>query len=183
MVILSKPFVLSCLLALVPIAAAAGQTQTASDMPLLHYTTTWIGNTFGGTKAPGLRNRKHVQLDVRAMYVTSNGTCYTATNWDEDGSEIGIYRDGEVLGSAGHTHGWGYNGGAAVTASKDYLFFAQTVGNEGGGLKGTDTWPAKGRVWYGVSRRRRDEAREATAIRCAESTCRSTIRRKARMPR
>lgn len=156
MVTLTRPLTLSGLLIAVLITAAIGQAPPVTDMPLLHYTTTWIGNSFGGTKSPGLRNRKHVQLDVRALYVTTDGTCYTATGWDEDGSEIGIYRDGEVLGSAGHTHGWGYSGGNAVTASKDYLFFAQTVGNEGGGLKGADTWPAKGRVWYGISRRRRD---------------------------
>jgi len=153
---LTQPSVLFCLPASMFVGVAMAQTPTATDVPLLHYTTTWIGNSFGGTKAAGLRNRKHVQLDVRAMYVTTDGTCYSATGWDEDGSEIGIYRDGDVLGSAGHTHGWGYNGGNAVTASKDYLFFAQTVGNEGGGLKGADTWPAKGRVWYGISRRRRD---------------------------
>lgn len=147
---------LCSLFATLLLGAAAAQTPAPVEPPLLHYTTTWIGNSFGGVKAPGLRNSKHVQLDVRAMYVTLDGTCYTATGWDEDGSEIGIYRDGEVLGSAGHTHGWGYGGGGAVTASKDYLFFAQKVDNEGGGLKGEGTWPAKGRVWYGVSRRLRD---------------------------
>ncbi len=90
------------------------------------------------------------------MFVTTDGTCYAATGWDEDGSEIGIYRDGEVIGSAGHTHGWGYGGGGAVTASRSALFFAQTVGNEGGDLKGENTWPVKGKVWYGISRRNRD---------------------------
>lgn len=138
------------------VLSSAGRSQNPSDVPLLHYTTTWLGNSFAGTKAPGLRSRKHVQLDVRAMFVTPDGTCYAATGWDEDGSEIGIYRDGEVIGNAGHTHGWGYGGGGAVTASKSFLFFAQTVDNEGGGLKGENTWPAKGRIWYGISRRLRD---------------------------
>lgn len=149
-------FVGSCLCTALLIGAVAAQTQAPAEPPLLRYTTTWIGNSFGGTKAPGLRSFKHVQLDVKALYVSLDGTCYTATNWDEDGSEVGIYREGDVLGSAGHTHGWGYGGGSAVTVSKDYLFFAQKVDNEGGGLKGADTWPAKGRVWYGVSRRQRD---------------------------
>jgi hypothetical protein len=31
------------------------------------------------------------------------------------------------------------------------------VGNEGANLKGTDTWPAKGLSWYGVSRRLRSD--------------------------
>jgi hypothetical protein len=37
----------------------------------------------------------------------------------------------------------------------NHLFIAQRVGNEGGNLKGTNTWPAKGLSWYGVSRRLR----------------------------
>jgi len=37
------------------------------------------------------------------------------------------------------------------------LCIAQRVGNEGANLKGTDTWPAKGLSWYGVSRRLRSD--------------------------
>ena len=37
----------------------------------------------------------------------------------------------------------------------NHPFIAQLVGNEGGNLKGTDTWPAKGLSWCGVSRRLR----------------------------
>jgi len=39
----------------------------------------------------------------------------------------------------------------------NHLFIAQRVGNEGGHLKGTNTWPAKGLSWYGVSRRLRSD--------------------------
>ena len=133
----------------------------ATLMPLpsqaqsLTYSTSWIGNTFGGNPALG-QPHKHVSLATDALFVTPDGTCYANTFWDENGAEVAFYKNGDVLGSAGHTHGWGYGGGTEVTANGRYLFFAQTVGNEGGGLKAVDTWPAKGKTWYGVARRTRD---------------------------
>ena len=114
------------------------------------YTTSWIGNTFGG------RDDKWVSLDMKTLFVTPDGLCLTNTNWDEGGREVGFFKNGDVVGMAGHTHGWGYGGGSAVTASDKYLFIGQTVENEGGGLKAADTWPAKGLTWFGVSRRHRD---------------------------
>lgn len=126
-----------------------------SQAQSLTYSTSWIGNTFGGTHAPG-QARNHVSLAADALFVVPDGTCYTNTPWDEDGAEVAFYKNGDVLGRAGHTHGWGYNGGKEVTANSRYLFFAQTVGNEGGGLKDAATWPAKGQTWYGIARRTRD---------------------------
>ena len=134
---------------------AALFTPWAAHAQSLSYTTSWIGNTFGGNHAPG-KPRKHVSLATDALFVTPDGMCYTNTFWDEDGSEVAFYKNGDVVGSAGHTHGWGYNGGTEVTANSRYLFFAQNVGNEGGALVNADTWPAKGKTWYGVSRRKRD---------------------------
>jgi hypothetical protein len=113
----------------------------------LHYSTSWLGNTYGG------KDSKWVQDWVESMFVTPNGTVYTDAKWDEGGREVGIYRNGQVIGAAGHTHGWGMNGGSAVGANGKYLFFAQSVTNEGGNLKDPDTWPPAGRIWYGVSRR------------------------------
>lgn len=120
----------------------------------LSYTTSWIGNTFGGTSGPG-QARRHVPLSVDGLFVLPDGTCCTNSGWDEDGAEAGFFKNGDIVGSAGHTHGWGYGGGAEVAANRRYLFLAQTVGNEGGGLVAADTWPAKGLVWSGVSRRTR----------------------------
>lgn len=113
----------------------------------LNYQTTWLGNSYGG------KDDKWVQDWVEAMYVTPDGTVYTDAFWDEGGREVGVYKDGKVIGMAGHTHGWGMTGGGAVTANGKYLFFAESVDNEGGHLKGADTWPPAGDVWYGVSRR------------------------------
>ena len=120
----------------------------ASESRLLAATTSWVGNSFGGGK-------RWVQQDIQAMVVTEDGTVYCNVPWDEAGREVGIYKDGDVIGIAQHTHGWGYDGGSAIALNQKYVFIAQRVGNEGGNLKGTNTWPPKGLSWYGVSRRLR----------------------------
>ena len=78
---------------------------------------------------------------------------YCNVPWDEGGREVGVYRDGDVIGIAQHTHGWGYDGGGAIALNKQYVFIAQRVENERGNLKDTNTWPAKGLNWHGASRR------------------------------
>lgn len=121
----------------------------------LHYRTSWLGNSYGGADG------KWVQDWVEAMYVTPNGTVYTDAFWDEGGREVGVYRNGKVIGIAEHTHGWGMTGGGAVAANDKYLFFAQSVNNEGGHLKDVKTWPPAGEVWYGVSRRSLSDIQKA----------------------
>ena len=122
------------------------RAQDAPEPPPLKYTASWFGNDFGDGK-------KWVQMTADAMFVAPDGTCVLNTFWDEGGREVGLYKDGDVIGSAGHTHGWGYDGAYAVTMNGKYLFIAQVVDNEGGGLVGADTWPVKGKLWFGVSRR------------------------------
>lgn len=95
-------------------------------LPPLVYTTSWVGNSFGG------RGGKHVQLAVDAMAVSSDGTVFTNSAWDEGGREAGVYREGDVLANPGHTHGWGYGGGSAVAVDERYLYLAQSVDSEGG---------------------------------------------------
>lgn len=114
----------------------------------LSYTTTWIGNSFGG-------GRKWVQNFVEDLHVEPNGTLYTASVWDEAGREFGIYRNGDVLGECKDTHGWGTLGGFAVASNSKYLFIAHLQGNEGGNLKGEE-YPPAGFDWTGVSRRNKD---------------------------
>ncbi|HEY9638073.1 MAG TPA: hypothetical protein V6D14_32065 [Coleofasciculaceae cyanobacterium] len=79
------------------------------------YSTTWIGNSFGG-------GDKWVQLQISSLYVTADGTCYTNSLWDEAGREVGIYKDGDVLGQAADLHVAGRHGGEAVSANDKYLF-------------------------------------------------------------
>ena len=116
--------------------------------PRLNCESSWLGNSFPGAK-------QWVQQDIKAMCVTDDGTIFTNVEWDEGGREVGVYKDGVVIGAAGHTHGWGNNGGRAIAVNSKYVFIAHSVGNEGGGLKDTNTWPAKGFTWFGVSRRLR----------------------------
>ena len=66
-----------------------------------------------------------------------------------------MYKDGAVVGLARHTHGWGQEGGEAIAVNSKYVFIGQYIHNEGGGLKDPATWPPKGKIWFGVSRRLR----------------------------
>jgi hypothetical protein len=116
--------------------------------PLRNVTVSWLGNSFPGAD-------KWVQQDIHALAVTPDGTVYTNVEWDEAGRNVGVYKDGDVVGNALHTHGWGYEGGRAVAINSSYLFIGQTVNNEGGGLQDPNTWPPKGKNWIGVSRRSR----------------------------
>jgi hypothetical protein len=97
---------LCCLCLLGPQTVFGGQLQCS---------VSWIGNSFPGAQ-------KWVQQDIRTMLVTPDGTVYTNTEWDEAGREVGVYKDGEVIGKAGHTHGWGYMGGEAIVVNDKYIF-------------------------------------------------------------
>ena len=133
------------------------QTPEA-DPPRLHYTTTWIGNSFPGTVVPGLRNRKHVQISAEALFVAPDGTCYLNSNWDEDGYEAGIYRNGDVVGNCDDLHGWGRSGGKAICASDKYIYVAMSQrGDDGGNYPaknqfGKFQYPPKDRIWRCVRR-------------------------------
>ncbi|MBV9868027.1 MAG: hypothetical protein JO316_21940 [Abitibacteriaceae bacterium] len=145
----SKNSLLTCLLCFVLAAP-----QARAD---LNYTVSWVGNTFPGAQ-------KWVQQDIHAMWVTPDGTIYTNTGWDEGGREVGAYKNGDVIGKAGHTHGWGYGGGSAIAANSKYIFIAQVMGNEGGGLKDENTWPPKDTKWLGLSRRLKTDITQAATF-------------------
>ena len=114
---------LAVLLCVCPWGAMAGR---GAD---LHYSVSWIGNSFGGKTA-------WVQQDVEGIWVEPDGTVFTKVRWDEAGGNVQQYRDGQLIAMARHTHGWGYEGGEAVATNCKYLFIVQNVNNEGGGLKG-----------------------------------------------
>ncbi|MBR8838138.1 MAG: hypothetical protein DSM106950_30090 [Stigonema ocellatum SAG 48.90 = DSM 106950] len=106
------------------------------------HTTSWIGNTFGG-------GSKWVQIQVSSMYVTPDGTIYTNSPWDEGDREVGIYKNGDVIGKADDTHGWGRLGGVAVTADKKYLYIAMQQSPSGSAKEDN---PPEGTNWYCVRR-------------------------------
>ena len=122
--------------------ALIGLYMAPPVLPAISYTTSWIGNTFGG-------GDKWVQNFVQGMYVASDGTVYTNSEWDEAGREAGIYKDGNVIGESSQLHGWGRGGGVAVTASSDYLYVSMK--QEAGGNEGED-YPPSGTTWYAVRR-------------------------------
>lgn len=131
-----------------PIAALIASTLTALYLTsnALHdfpYKTSWIGNTFGG-------GNKWVQLQISAMYVAPDGTIYTNSIWDEAGREAGIYKDGDVIGKAGALHGWGRNGGEAVTATDKYIYVAMKQGPIDKLV--LQDYPPPGTTWYCVRR-------------------------------
>jgi hypothetical protein len=128
--------------------AASGSVGASTNQ--LVYITSWIGNSCGGGES-------WVQQDIKGMLVTPDGTVYANVDWDEAGREVGVYRDGRPIAMAGHSHGWGYHGGTAIAVNSNYVYFAQAVENEGGGLKDTNSWPPKGSDWFGLSRRQRSD--------------------------
>lgn len=144
-----SPRGLLCIAAIAATAmlGAAPPAQSPTSPPLLPAVVGWIGNSFSGKDA-------WVLQDIEDICVTPDGALFTNVNWEEAGGNVQFFKDGEMRAAAGHTHGWGLNGGWAVAANSRYLFIAQQVDSEGGGLKG-ESWPAKGFVWTGVSRRLR----------------------------
>jgi hypothetical protein len=141
-------------ISLVVLAVAMGvcAARAGAQAPLLDASVSWVGNSYSGKEA-------WVLQDVDGMCVMPDGTLVTNVYWDEGGGNVQEYQAGSLVAMAGHTHGWGYEGGAAVAANSRYLFIAQNVDNEGGGLKG-NSWPAKGLLWTGVSRRLRSDIRK-----------------------
>jgi sugar lactone lactonase YvrE len=106
------------------------------------YTTSWVGNTFGGGK-------KWVQINVHDLYVTPDGTVYTNTIWDEAGREGGIYKNGDAIAQADQLHGWGRTGGVAVTADEKYIYIAMQQYPDG---KPGEDYPPKGTEWHCIRR-------------------------------
>ncbi len=135
---------------LLPLAAIVyGNAADPLPAPRLSAAVSWIGNTWSGKK-------DWVPQDIDDLFVTPDGEVLTAIPWEEGGGNVTRFdRDGTCLGRAGHTHGWGFEGGEAVCANAAYVFLASQGGNEGGGLADAGTWPAKGLGWWGISRRTR----------------------------
>ncbi|MEA5593507.1 hypothetical protein [Rivularia sp. UHCC 0363] len=134
--------ILSAVIAVSIIVAIHLDGKITSAASSSRYITSWIGNSFGG-------GDKWVQIQVSGMYVAPDGTIYTNSLWDEAGREVGIYRNGDVIGKAEDLHGWGRNGGVAITADKKYIYVAmkQSAIDEK-----KDGFPPKGTDWYCVRR-------------------------------
>lgn len=133
---------------------AAFTPCSPAGTPRLEAQVSWIGNSHPGAD-------RWVPQDVATLCVLPDGTLFTNVEWEEGGGQVMALRDGQPVARAGHTHGWGYTGGRAIAANEKYLFIAQSVHNEGGNLRDPDTWPTKGKTWFGISRRLRSDITKA----------------------
>lgn len=125
---------------------AVDQDSAPATFPVPNYTTSWLGNSYGGPD--------WVQHYVDDLCTTPDGACYLAAPWDEGAHEVGIYKDGKVIGAAASTHGV-YGGEMAVTANSKYLYIAQSLRHLGKSETGA-VYPPDGTNWYGVGRRNLD---------------------------
>lgn len=123
-------------------------------------TLSWIGNTYSG------RDKRYVPHDIKAMYVTPEGDIFTNVYWEENGNNFSQFdKDGNFVKAGLNSHGWGYEGGYAVAANSNYVYFAQNINNENGGLQynpdvhptSSERWPPVGYHWFGVARRQRSD--------------------------
>ena len=107
----------------------AGGSARADEPTPLRYTTSWVGNSFGG-------GPEWVQNAAESLQVLADGTLVVGSFWDEAGHEVGLYKGGRVVGALADTH---MRGGFAVAATDKYLFYAHTcarrpaAGQGGGG--------------------------------------------------
>ena len=85
------------------------------------YTTSWVGNS-------GENQANYVGNCARSLWVSPEGVAYTASMWDENGRNIGIYQNGAVVGSMGRTHD---SQGTAIAGDETFVFTAQQSPNGG----------------------------------------------------
>lgn len=135
--------------------AAAGAFSLASLGAFaenLNYSTSWLGNSFGGTP-----NDKHIQNGVNGAFVASDGTLICNSFWDENGQECGVYKNADVSGRCTSLHGWGRGGGKAVVADATYIYVAMTQNGDDGAntnlnANGLRQYPDPGNEWFCVRR-------------------------------
>ena len=127
--------------------------------PKIDYITSWVGNTGSGI------DNKHVQNEIKGMFVASDGTIYTNSPWDEGGYEAAIYRNGQIIGSLldingsiGSLHGWSRSGGWGVGADANYVYLTMNQGYLGWDQTG---YPTSGSGWNCIRRYSRSTLRAA----------------------
>ena len=96
------------------LASAASRAQPG-------YTTSWVGNTYGD-------DAHHIGNCARSIWVAPNGVVYTASLWDENAGGIGIYQNGQNLGSIG-AHGEVQ--GCSITGNALWVFTEEQGANGG----------------------------------------------------
>ncbi len=163
---------------LLPFAAFTGCVLTGASetlpngpfsSPALPVVASWLGNSYPGAE-------RWVPQDIDALCAAPDGRLFSNVHWEEGGGNCTAFKDGEVLGCARYTHGWGHQGGYAVAANAHHLFISGRMGNENGNLVDPDTWPPKGFDWIGVSRRSLGDIRQAAPFVGAKGGKGGTLR-------
>lgn len=82
-----------------------------------NYTTSWIGND-GGWQAT------HIPHDMLNLFVSPNGTVASVCEWDEGGSNVAVFKDGELISvpEGSGTGGWGRFSMASVVLDSNYVY-------------------------------------------------------------
>jgi hypothetical protein len=92
------------------------------------YSATWLGNTYAtGTQNVSYWVSNHVNKEILALAVASNGDCYTASTFDEGGANCNIYRNGKIIQKL-----WGTNGNSvaalSVAVNSSYAYLGEVGG-------------------------------------------------------
>lgn len=85
------------------------------------YTTSWIAND-GGTQA------KHAQHTIEYLSVRADGTVATSCGWDEGGSNVIVYKNGQIVSvpEGSGTGGWGRMSMAQAAMDDKYVYHLQS---------------------------------------------------------
>jgi hypothetical protein len=119
------------------------ERSLADEAAPLRYTTSWIGNSFGG-------GANWVQNSADQLVVLPDGTCVVGSFWDEAGREVGFYKNGHCVGQLEHTH---MRAGKALAVCDKYVFYANTCAREDQPpVKAGEARREKPVCYFGVSR-------------------------------
>ena len=108
--------------------------SSAASAGTLTYKTSWLGNSYGD-------GDRFVQHNIWGLAVAPDGTCYASSPFDEGGRQLGIYKDGDVIGNAQYQ-----GGGRAVAIDATYIYSAGATGvakgsrNGGAAISNSSTW-------------------------------------------
>lgn len=159
----NKKRVIAGVLALLLLGSSAAYAFEGN--PETAHVYSWVANSFNGQEDTyGIGNQ--VQHEIAAMFVTPDGSVFTNSEWDEDGHNFSQFKDGQLVNVGWQSHGWGYEGGYAVTANDKYVYYGQKSENEGGGLYNgwPDKYPPTGFNWQGIQRRLRSDIKEGAGF-------------------
>lgn len=119
------------LIALVSARLLAGEAPTPV-VESIAWTSSWFGNSLSGGSAANqgmakgdLGDSVHMQNRHDDMWVQPDGTVIMNTHWDEAHHEVGIYKDGRMVGYGRETGGG--RGGWDVTADATHIYAGLAV--------------------------------------------------------